>query len=161
MTDNHYLPPKAELADPPMLTEHTEYAGFWVRVVASIIDTILVILITWPLLVALYGMAYFETEEVFFIHGPGEFLISYVMPAVAVVAFWVWKQATPGKLILGARVVDARTGQTLSTTRAIVRYLGYFVSMIPLGLGLLWVAFDPRKQGWHDKIAGSVVVTSR
>jgi uncharacterized RDD family membrane protein YckC len=35
----------------------------------------------------------------------------------------------------------------------IVRYLGYFVSSIPFGLGLFWVAFDARKQGWHDKMA--------
>lgn len=38
------------------------------------------------------------------------------------------------------------------------RYLGYFVSMLFLGLGCIWVAFDSRKQGWHDKLAGTVVV---
>ena len=42
-----------------------------------------------------------------------------------------------------------------------IRYLGYYVSAIPFGLGLLWVAFDPRKQGWHDKMAGTVVVRRR
>ncbi len=39
-----------------------------------------------------------------------------------------------------------------------VRYLAYFVSLVPLGLGYLWVALDKRKQGWHDKIAGTVVI---
>ena len=43
----------------------------------------------------------------------------------------------------------------------VIRYLGYYVSTIPLGLGLIWVAFDARKQGWHDKMAGTVVVRSR
>ena len=47
-------------------------------------------------------------------------------------------------------------GETL--TQLVIRYLGYFVSTIPLGLGLLWVGFDRRKQGWHDKMANTVVV---
>jgi uncharacterized RDD family membrane protein YckC len=38
------------------------------------------------------------------------------------------------------------------------RYFAYFLSTIPLGLGLIWVAFDKRKQGWHDKLAGTVVI---
>ena len=83
------------------------------------------------------------------------------MPAVAVIAFWLYKQATPGKMLVHARVVDAKTGNTLSTSQSVIRYLGYFVSAIPLCLGLIWVAFDPRKQGWHDKLAGTVVIRSR
>ncbi len=46
----------------------------------------------------------------------------------------------------------------LSNGQAIGRYLAYYVSSIPLGLGLLWVAFDRRKQGWHDKLAGTFVI---
>ena len=49
-------------------------------------------------------------------------------------------------------------GSTLSVKQAIFRYLGYFVALLPLGLGILWVAFDKRKQGWQDKLAGSVVL---
>ena len=81
-----------------------------------------------------------------------------VLPAVAVIVFWHTRQATPGKQLLGLRVVDARTGARLSLGQAIGRYLGYFVSIVPLCLGLLWVAFDARKQGWHDKLAGTVVL---
>jgi uncharacterized RDD family membrane protein YckC len=88
-------------------------------------------------------------------------LISYVAPAIAVIAFWVARQATPGKMVFGARIVDARTGNSLTVRQSIGRYLGYFVSTIPFGLGLIWVAFDPRKQGWHDKLAGTVVVRPR
>ena len=64
-------------------------------------------------------------------------------------------------MAVSARIVDAKTGGKPTTRQLIVRYLGYFVSTIPLGLGLLWVAFDPRKQGWHDKLAGTVVVRPR
>jgi uncharacterized RDD family membrane protein YckC len=74
------------------------------------------------------------------------------------VLFWVYRQATPGKIAIDARIVDATTGEKPSTGQLIGRYLGYYVSTIPLLLGFVWVAFDPRKQGWHDKLAGTVVV---
>jgi uncharacterized RDD family membrane protein YckC len=64
-------------------------------------------------------------------------------------------------MVVSAKIVDAKTGGKPTTQQLVVRYLGYFVSTIPLGLGLLWVAFDPRKQGWHDKMAGTVVVRPR
>ncbi|HEY1092119.1 MAG TPA: RDD family protein [Burkholderiaceae bacterium] len=78
--------------------------------------------------------------------------------AVFCIAFWLARQATPGKIVVAARVVDAKTLGPLKSGQAIIRYLGYFVSGIPLFLGFLWVAFDPRKQGWHDKLAGTLVL---
>ena len=83
------------------------------------------------------------------------------MPAAASIIFWLSKQATPGKMAVSAKVVDARTGNTLSVGQSIGRYLAYFICMLPLGLDVLWVAFDARKQGWHDKLARTVVVRSR
>ena len=133
-----------------------EYAGFWVRVGAALIDTVLVACLTLPLLRLVYGEGYWESER--FILGPADFLISYVLPAIAVIAFWVARGATPGKMAVGAQVVDARSGAKPTTGQSIGRYLGYYVSTIPLGLGLIWVAFDSRKQGWHDKLAGTVVI---
>ena len=80
---------------------------------------------------------------------------------VAVIWFWTAKQATPGKMLLSLRVVDAKTGNSLSVGQSLVRYAGYFVSAIPFCLGLIWVGIDSKKQGWHDKIAGTVVVRSK
>jgi uncharacterized RDD family membrane protein YckC len=133
-----------------------EYVGFWPRVWASLIDSVLVMMICGPLLYWVYGPEYFLVEGL--IAGPADFLISWILPAVAVVLFWMYRQATPGKMAIGARIVDARTGEPPPAGRLAIRYLGYFVSTVPLGLGLLWVAFDARKQGWHDKLAGTVVV---
>lgn len=133
-----------------------EYVGFWARVGATLIDTVLLIVVTVPLLVSFYGWEYFESERL--IMGPADFIISWVLPAVAVVLFWLSRQATPGKMAIGARVVDAATGKPMTPGQSAGRYLAYFASAIPLGLGLLWVAFDDRKQGWHDKLAGTVVV---
>ena len=53
---------------------------------------------------------------------------------------------------------DADSGAEPTPWQFVLRYLGYFVSIITLGIGFLWVAFDPRKQGLHDKIASTVVV---
>jgi len=144
-----------------MQEQDMEYAGFWVRVGAALIDTLLIMAVTFPLLLALYGWAYFDAEQTALIAGPADFLISWVLPAVAVVVFWMTRQATPGKMALSLRVVDAATGNTLTAAQSIGRYLGYYVSMLPLFLGIIWVAFDKRKQGWHDKLAGTVVVRSK
>jgi uncharacterized RDD family membrane protein YckC len=137
--------------------QNVEYVGFWLRVWAALIDSVLVLAITLPLVLSIYGRAYFDPTGSF-IKGPVDFLISYVLPLIAVVLFWIYKQATPGKMAISAKVVDAKTGGPLSVGQSIGRYLGYYVSMLPLGLGLLWVAFDPKKQGWHDKLAGTVVI---
>ena len=140
-----------------------EYVGFWPRVGAALIDTVLVAVICWPLLTWIYGADYWIADsltlaDLFRVHGPADVLINWVLPAIAVVLFWIYRQATPGKMAIGARIVDAKTGGKPSTGQLVGRYLGYYVSIIPLCLGLLWVAFDPRKQGWHDKLAGTVVV---
>lgn len=145
----------------PVSFDDFEYAGFWVRTGAALIDTVLILAVTLPLLFVLYGRAYFDVGMTHAGTGPSGFadvMISWIAPAVAAIAFWIYKQATPGKMVFAARVVDARHGGPLTVRQSVIRYLGYFVSTIPLGLGLLWVAFDSRKQGWHDKLAGTVVI---
>jgi len=144
-----------------MSGESTEYVGFWVRVVAALIDSVLLLCVSILLLVAIYGWSYFDVAKTGSGTGVAGFLISWIAPAVAAVAFWLYKQATPGKMVFSARIVDARTGNPLTVRQSIVRYFGYFVSTIPFGLGLIWVAFDPQKQGWHDKLAGTVVIRTR
>ena len=139
-----------------MQVDDLEYVGFWPRVGATLIDTILIGVIIWPLLTAFYGDTYWSSEK--FVQGPMDFILSWVFPAVAVILFWVSKQATPGKMAISARIVDAKTGRGLSTGQCIGRYFSYFLAGIPLCLGIIWVAFDGRKQGWHDKLAGTVVV---
>ena len=133
-----------------------EYAGFWIRVLASIIDTLILGAVIVPLLLLAYGVEYFESTSL--IAGPVDFLLTWVLPAIAVVILWITKESTPGKMALSMRIVDATTGAHATTRQYIVRYLCYYVSIIPFGLGLLWVGWDARKQGWHDKLAGTVVM---
>lgn len=132
------------------------YAGFWVRTGAAIIDSILLLIIISPLLTAIYGTEYWVSES--FIHGTWDVVINYILPAVAVILFWAYKSATPGKMLLKLTIVDAETGGKPSTGQFIGRYFAYFVSIIPLFLGFIWVGIDKRKQGWHDKLAGTVVI---
>jgi uncharacterized RDD family membrane protein YckC len=139
--------------------ESFEYVGFWSRLLASIIDSILILVITIPILSLIYGGDYFDSEDI--IVGPVDFIISYVFPFVATVIFWIYKCATPGKIALSIKVVDDKTGNNPTVSQSIMRYIGYFVSLIPLFLGFLWVVWDPKKQGWHDKIAGTVVIRSK
>jgi uncharacterized RDD family membrane protein YckC len=136
-----------------------EYAGFWVRVGASLIDTVLMLIVTTPLIVAVYGWDSLFTDTL--LRGPLDLVISWIFPAAAVILFWIYKQATPGKMALSLRVVDADSGAPLSSRQSIVRYLGYFVAMIPLGIGLIWVGFSSKKQGWHDLLANTVVVRAK
>jgi len=137
-----------------------EYVGFWARVGASIIDTILMLVIVAPLLTYFYGGAYWM-GAFGFIAGPADVLLNWILPAIAVIVFWIYRQATPGKMAISAKIVDATTLGKPSTGQLVIRYLGYYVSLIGLCLGFVWVGIDARKQGWHDKMAGTVVVRSR
>ena len=133
-----------------------EYAGFWVRTGAAIIDTVLLLIIIGPILTIIYGEQYWINEAS--VQGFWDVLLNYILPAVVVIIFWIYKSATPGKMATRLIIVDAKTGAKPSTAQFIGRYLAYFVSMIPLFLGIIWVGIDKRKQGWHDKLAGTVVI---
>lgn len=138
-----------------------QYVGFWARVGAAIIDTILMLIICAPLVTYIYGPDYWMGADGMYIAGPADFLINWLLPAVAVILFWIYRQATPGKMVIGAKIVDAKSGGKASTGQLIGRYLGYYVSILPLMLGIIWVGIDAKKQGFHDKLAGTLVVRSR
>jgi uncharacterized RDD family membrane protein YckC len=133
------------------------YAGFWERLTAALIDVLILFVVSVPLLLAIYGRDYMTLAAEGYV-GFWDFMLQVVLPALAVILFWRYKGATPGKMAISAKIVDARTGGAPSTGRLVVRYLAYLLSALVLFLGFLWIAIDRRKQGWHDKIAGTVVV---
>ncbi len=143
-----------------MSNDTPDYGGFPARAAAWLIDWALIALVTIPVLVSVHGTAALDAGRDVF-SSPLDLLINALAPAAATIAFWVIRQATPGKLAFSLRVVDARTGGTITVAQGIVRYLGYIVSAMPLGLGFLWVLFDEKKQGWHDKLAQTVVLVGR
>jgi uncharacterized RDD family membrane protein YckC len=71
--------------------------------------------------------------------------------------FWSLVGFTPGKAVLGLKVVRKNGGKA-SFGRSLLRFFAYWISAVPLFLGFLWVLWDPNRQGWHDKIAGTKVL---
>jgi uncharacterized RDD family membrane protein YckC len=133
-----------------------EYAGFWIRVGATLIDSVIFLIVIMVPLTFIYGQAYWTGDQ--YLHGFWDLILNYVFPISATIWFWMRFMGTPGKMALKLRIVDAQTGNRLSLGQAIGRYLGYIVSAIPLGLGFIWIGIDSKKQGWHDKLAGTVVI---
>jgi len=117
-----------------MSEQDVEYAGFWVRVGATLIDTVLLLIIILPILTAIYGSGYWLDTAL--LKGFWDLVFSYNLPAVAVMLFWGAKSATPGKMALGLTIVDARTGGKPTTAQFVIRYIGDFVATFPLALGL-------------------------
>jgi uncharacterized RDD family membrane protein YckC len=132
------------------------YVGFWKRLLAFFIDTLILIVVFVTIAIAIYGRRYVQLasqgQTLLF-----DVLVQFVLPAVAAILFWRYRGATPGKMLVSARIVDAATLGAPSTGKLIGRYFAYIVSSIFM-LGFIWIAFDRRKQGWHDKLAGTVVI---
>jgi uncharacterized RDD family membrane protein YckC len=126
----------------------TDYVGFWARLFAMVIDSVLFAI----LLIPFFGLSAVRS---------GSFTASYLIPAFVIIGFWVWKGATPGKMLIGAKIVDANTGAKATLTQCALRYIGYFISGAVLMLGYIWIGIDSRKRGWHDMIAGTAVVRAR
>ena len=136
------------------------YAGFWRRLAASFIDMFILGLLAAAVHLLIFGDSGVElvpTDDGVRMQAGGDWFDQIII-AFATVIMWVKFLGTPGKLLLGCHVVDAETKQALTFPQAILRYVSYIVSLIPIGLGFFWIAWDKKKQGFHDKIAGSVVV---
>jgi uncharacterized RDD family membrane protein YckC len=134
-----------------------EYVGFGQRLAAFAIDALVLFVVVGPLVFALYGRGYIARPAGGFA-GFWSFALQAAAPALAVILFWRYCGATPGKIAVSAKIVDARSGGRPSTGRLVARFFAYIASGLPLLLSFVWIAIDRRKQGWHDKIAGTVVV---
>jgi len=132
------------------------YGGFWRRFAAISIDTIILDLFT--AILALAGNVLISPDDGF---SYAVIIPYYGMALLLNAAYFTYFHGitgqTPGKRMLGLRVVQA-DGAPLTPGIAFLRWVGYIISKIPLFLGFIWAAFDGRKQGWHDKIAGTVVI---
>ncbi len=134
----------------------SNYAGFWVRVAATIIDSVLILIVVTPLFLLLGGQRLGANGSL--IPSGLDLTINYLLPALVIIVFWVYKSSTPGKMVFKLKIIDAKTGGKPTGRQLIGRYFAYYISILPFMLGLVWVAIDNRKQGWHDKLAGTLVV---
>ncbi len=124
-------------------------AGFWIRVVAFIIDSIIVGVINAIIAAILNSST------------TGRSGIQTLLGIIYFTYFWSanspWPGQTVGDKLLSLRVIRT-DGSDLTIVQALIRYVGLFISFIVIFIGVIWVAFDPNKQGWHDKIAGTYVI---
>lgn len=120
------------------LTDELAYprAGFWERMGAAFLDMVIVGILAAlahiPPLGLLIGVAYFA-------------------------GMWAWKQTTVGGIVIGLKVTRI-DGRPFTFVTALVRALAAIFSIVVFFFGFLWIGWDVEKQGWHDKIAGTVVV---
>ena len=137
-----------------MAAEGRELAGFGRRLAAQVIDVLWLL----PLSVVLATIAGVVNGGEMSLGGE---MMSNIIGALIVLLFWADRQGTPGKLVLGLVIVDAETGLTPRFGRLVLRYLGYLLSALPLGLGYFWMLWDDRRQTWHDKLGGTLVLVTR
>jgi len=138
--------------------------GFGRRLVASLIDMLVVGFLTFILVVALSLAILLIDIFTAYKYPDREFPVDtmtlwlgLIVSVVYFVGYWAKSGQTFGKTVMGIRIVSA-DGTPLSWGKAFLRYIGYIVSGIVLSLGFLWLAFDSKRQGWHDKIAGTYVL---
>ncbi len=161
-------PPAAPYAPQYAAPQGARFAGFWIRLVAYIIDSIIVGAVTFGLIKATGVITVLCPPGVTNAGdpscGPAQisplFYVILLLPVLYDVLLWA-VGGTLGQRALGLRVVNAQTGGNLGIGRSLLRYVGMIIASIPIYIGLIWAGFDARKQGWHDKIAGSFVLHTR
>ena len=153
-------PPAAPPAMPAASVAEPTYGGFWIRFLAFLLDGIILAVVSGAL-APLLGIGGVVTTST----GAGPVQINYTYNALGTllgliyfIGFWSLRGQTPGMIPFRLRVVRVADGSRPDWIVGLLRYAGIIISIIPLFLGLIWAAFDSRKQGWHDKIAGTLVV---
>ena len=142
----------------PAGPDHVAYGGFWIRVLAYLIDGIL-LTIVYGIVARLLGIDIFESDWRHY--DPLGNLLSLVIG-------WLYfallesseRGATVGKMVMGLRVVTS-DGQRLSFVNATGRYFAKILSAIILCIGFIMIAFTDKKRGLHDIIAGTLVIKTR
>lgn len=158
------------------MTSHPALASFTTRLVAFIVDSLLVTVILFvtidiflhkvlglpdPAVLmqnALQRGDWVELLQVGMQYGSYEAAIEQLLPFILTVLLWVRFGLTPGKLLCTIRIIDARSGGKPGLGQAVLRYIGYIISTLTLGIGYLWMLWDKNNQALHDKIAGTLVV---
>lgn len=126
-----------------------KYGGFWIRLLASLVDGILLLVLLSP--ITGWSFSNYEISSTYY---PVQVLIGWLYSAVLESSN---KQATVGKMIFGLRVTD-NNGNRISFGRATGRHFAKIISGFILGIGFIMIAFTDKKRGLHDMIAGTLVV---
>ena len=157
-----------------------KYAGFWIRFVASFLDTLFLAL---PVAIVIYFLSdgnwfdfsQYQQNIAYAMSGNADKalanqpqtsikweLLFEVSVLIVTMIFWRrWRGATPGKKFVHIKIVDAKTFEDIDNRQAITRSFGYIVSTLAFLIGFIMVAFRKDKRGLHDMLAGTVVIYSK
>ena len=149
--------------NPIEASEHTvTVIGFGRRFVANLIDGLIVFFISFILMgvfavLSIIVASYNPYGDL--VGFNALFFVSAILISVIYyVRFWAKSAGqTIGKGMLGIRVIST-DGSSISVSKGIIRYFGYIVSGLIFSLGFIWITFDGKRQGWHDKMAGTYVI---
>jgi uncharacterized RDD family membrane protein YckC len=148
------------------------FGGFWRRAMAFFIDKLILLVISLlTLLVGILALSVgfpLQYRELFpegLAELTASFMVIYFLTGILInmlyfTYFHGTTGQTPGKMIFGLQVIQS-TGEKMALGIGFLRWVGYIISAIFFYLGFFWIAFDGKKQGWHDKIAGTIVVRTR
>lgn len=130
------------------------YIGFWLRLAAGSIDLALFAILAWMLGAVLLLLGAEPAWLEFIDHA----LLDWVLMLALLGYCWHRFSGTPGLFLVGAQVVSVDTGKPISLKAAMIRSFTLVPAYALMALGVLWIAWDKRKQGWHDKLARTLVV---
>jgi len=142
-----------------------EFGEFGPRLVAYIIDGLIVgaviiaAILAWVTFALLTGGM--RSNGMDLGAGIGLGLVAILITVLTLAYFpWFWSRtgATPGMKAMGLKVVRDADGGPISTGQAVLRLVGYWISGAVFYLGYIWILVDKRRRGWHDLIAGTVVI---
>jgi uncharacterized RDD family membrane protein YckC len=143
-------------------SDTTPYAGFWIRVAANALDLLALAAINQVALLATGGWNVYQPGpamgHVSVSLGFTDVVVGGIIPPLVMISGWIALGASPGKLLLGLRVVDEPTGGRPTPWQSIGRYFMALAGIVCAGVGYLWIAIDRRNQGWHDKVVRTLVV---
>jgi uncharacterized RDD family membrane protein YckC len=145
----------AESGEPPTGEPRYEFAGFWIRFGATLLDFLFLLGLSFLIFNPIRRALGYDLETL----SPVDFVETIVDLLYTTLLTW-WSGQTLGKMIVGIRVVSARHARgKLTIGQVLLReVIGKLLSGIVLMLGYLWVAWSDKKQGWHDLIAKTYVV---
>jgi uncharacterized RDD family membrane protein YckC len=143
-------------------SDPTRYAGFWIRVGANVLDVLILGALNQMLLLATGGWDALNAGPVLgsasVSVGFTQLVVGGILPPMVIISSWIALGASPGKLLLGLRIVDEPTRGRPTAWQCIGRYFMALMGLACAGVGFLWIAIDRRHQGWHDKIVRTLVV---
>jgi uncharacterized RDD family membrane protein YckC len=128
-----------------------EYAGFWIRLGAGVIDLLIIAFVYYVTYRITSGILPPLLDRIIMI------TFAIVLSCVYDMVFWVWRGQTPGKMIAGIKIIRTDSSP-LTFPHALFRYFGYMVSCVIAFIGFILIAFDSHKQGLHDRMADTYVV---